>query len=112
MLRCRARPATASGVYGMDGEHASECLRRRCLVEQEQGVECGAVDAARRRLTVASSPSTEVTRAAARHGRQWRGVAHTPALGQRARLPLALMTEGSEGEGVEQAMDAGIHPID
>jgi len=66
----------------MDGVHARERLRRRGLVEQEQRVECGALDAAQRRLTVASSPSTEVTRAAARHGRQWRGVAHTPALGQ------------------------------
>ena len=50
-----------------------------------------------------------------RHGctARWRAASggHEPK-DQMARLLLALATEGSEGEGVEQAMDAGIHQID
>ena len=55
---------------------------------------CGAVNMARRCFGVASASSTEVTRAAARHGRQWRGASCTPPLGLTSTCNLLPSSEG------------------
>ena len=51
-------PPWRAARTGTDGVHARELLQRCGLVEQEQRVECGAVDMARRCFEVASASST------------------------------------------------------